>query len=398
MRSRTSDQNDAIRHLTQWRVGALFMEAGTGKTRVAMDIVAASRCGALEWIGPVRTLGAIRNEFDKWGGVQVPVHFTGIESIQQSDRIYSEVMARMQERGDIFVVMDESLKIKNREAKRTRRALEIGKLARYRLILNGTPISRNLLDLWAQMQFLSPDILNMSYAQFKDTFCDYTTIRRRMGCRCMKKEIINGYENIDYLHSLIRHYVYRCDLKLNITQNYTNLPYSLDDGTREEYMAIKEKYLSLETVIMRDSNIFLEMTQKMQHCYCCTEDKFAKVDSLFREIAQEDTVIFCKYVDSRRECERRYPKAKVLSYQKESLGLNLQQYSNTIYFDKTWDYALRLQAGRRTYRTGQEFDCRYWDLTGDVGLESMIDRNIDRKVSMSEYLKAKTIDEIRKEI
>ena len=58
--------------------------------------------------------------------------------------------------------------------------------------------------------------------------------------------------------------------------------------------------------------------------------------------------------------------ARVLSYQKESLGLNLQQYNNTIYFDKIWDYALRVQAGRRTYRTGQEYDCHYWDLTGDV--------------------------------
>lgn len=398
MKSRTSDQNEALAHLAEWRVGALFMEAGTGKTRVAVDIVSASRCSSLEWIGPLRTLDAVREEIWKWGGVPVPAHFTGIESIQQSDRIYTEVLSRIESSSDVFVVMDESLKIKNCEAKRTRRALEIGRMAKYKLILNGTPISRNLLDLWAQMQFLSPDILNMSYAQFKDTFCDYTKIRRRIGSRCMEKEIINGYENIDYLHSLIRHYVYRCDLKLNVTQHYTELPYALDEDSRKEYGRLKEKYLSNELLMMKNNNIFLEMTQKMQHCYCCTEDKFAKLDGLFTQIAQEDTVIFCKYVDSRRECEKRYPKAKVLSYQKEALGLNLQQYRNTVYFDKIWDYALRLQAGRRTYRTGQEFDCRYWDLTGDVGLESMIDRNIAKKVSMSEYLKAKTMEQIRKEI
>ena len=84
--------------------------------------------------------------------------------------------------------------------------------------------------------------------------------------------------------------------------------------------------------------------------------------------------------------------------QKESLGLNLQQYRYTIFFDKVWDYALILQASRRTFRTGQEQDCHYFELTGDVGLERLIDKNISKKVSMSEYLKKVTKDELKKEL
>ena len=84
--------------------------------------------------------------------------------------------------------------------------------------------------------------------------------------------------------------------------------------------------------------------------------------------------------------------------QKESLGLNLQQYDTTIYFDKVWDYALYIQSTRRTFRTGQEKDCHYYELTGDVGLERIIDRNISKKVSMSEYLKKITIEQLRKEL
>ena len=95
------------------------------------------------------------------------------------------------------------------------------------------------------------------------------------------------------------------------------------------------------------------MTQKMQHAYCCTESKFTEVDNIFKNIPQEETIIFCKYIDSREACEKRYPKSKVLSYQKESLGLNLQNYHYTVYFDKIWDLALRVQSGRRTFRTGQ---------------------------------------------
>ena len=103
-------------------------------------------------------------------------------------------------------------------------------------------------------------------------------------------------------------------------------------------------------------------------------------------------------MDSRNECASRYRKAKVLSYQKEALGLNLQHYKYMIFFDKIWDYALRMQATRRTYRTGQESDCVYYDLTGDVGLEYMIDTNIEKKISMTEYFKKKSIKEIKSEL
>ena len=212
------------------------------------------------------------------------------------------------------------------------------------------------------------------------------------------REFITGYENIDYLYSLIEHYVYRCDLKLNVAQLYNVIKYSIGDDELRAYKGIKEKFLDDEMMEYRNNNIFLEMTQKMQHAYCLTKDKFTKLDALFEKIPQSKTIIFCKYVDSRYECESRYSQAKVLSYQKEALGLNLQEYSYTVYFDKIWDYALRMQSSRRTYRTGQEFDCIYYDLTGEIGLENLIDKNIDKKISMTEYFKRKTKEEIRREL
>ena len=140
------------------------------------------------------------------------------------------------------------------------------------------------------------------------------------------------------------------------------------------------------------------MTTLMQHAYCVDTEKFWCVNRLFEEIPQEKTIIFCRYIKSREACEKLYPKAQVLSYQKESLGLNMQDYNHTIYFDKIWDLALRIQSGRRTFRTGQEKDCYYYDLTGNVGLEKMIDRNIAKKVGITEYLKKITIEDLKKEL
>lgn len=402
MKSNLSEhQIEAKSHLSGWMVGALFMEPGTGKTRVAVEIVRHTACDHCFWIGPLRTIrttegiASIKDEVDKWGGMGIPTTYIGIESIQSSDRIWLNLLDQVKQSSNPFVIVDESLKMKNAEAKRTKRLLILGSMVKYKLILNGTPLSRNLLDLWSQMEFLSPRILNMTLNEFKSNFCDYTKITKRLGYKRMVKEYITGYENIDYLYSLIRHYVYECDLNLNITQNYSEVKYIIDDDSKAEYNELKALYLSDETLEFKNNNIFLEMTQKMQYSYCCTPSKIEAVKNILKEIDESKTIIFCKYIKSRELCEQTFKKAKVLSYQKESLGLNLQDYNNTIYFDKIWDYALRIQSGRRTYRTGQEYDCRYWDLTGNVGLERLINENISKKVSMTEYFKGKTKEELK---
>lgn len=378
------------------------MEAGTGKTKVAVDIVNASPCDFVLWIGPLQTIrtGNVTNEVARQGGFNMPCSFVGVESIGGSDRIYLNTVEDLKSYEKPFVVVDESLKIKNAEAKRTKRLLEIGKIVEYKLILNGTPLSRNLLDLWSQMEFLSPLILNMSLAQFKNTFCEWTRVTKSNGWRTYSKEYVTGYENVDYLYSLIRHYVFKADLKLGISQHYRSKAYYIDEDSREEYARIKEIFLEDEMLEWRNNNIFLEMTQKMQHAYCCTGDKIDQVKSILaeEEVDPSKTIIFCKFIKSRELCERLFPECLVLSYQKDSLGLNLQEYNVTIYFDKVWDFALRTQSTRRTFRTGQERDCLYYDLTGDVGLERIIDRNIGKKVTMSEYFKKATKAQLKKDL
>jgi hypothetical protein len=395
-------QTDAKRHLEEWKVGALFMEAGTGKTKVAVDIVNASPCDFVLWFGPLQTIrqGHVPAEVEHQGGFKMPCRYVGVESISASDRIYLETIAELERHACPFVVVDESLKIKNAEAKRTKRLLEIGKRVEYKLILNGTPLSRNLLDLWPQMEFLSPLILNMSLAQFKNTFCEWTRVTKTNGWRSYTKEFITGDENVGYLYSLIRHYVFKADLHLNISQHYRSYNYWVDDESREEYQRIKEKFLDDEMLEWRNNNIFLEMTQKMQHAYCCTESKFEQVRRILvrDDVDPKRTIIFCKFIKSREFCEKLFPDCLVLSYQKDSLGLNLQEYNVTIYFDKVWDYALRTQSTRRTFRTGQERDCVYYDLTGDVGLERLINRNIDKKVSMTEYFKNATKQQLEQDL
>lgn len=391
----TTQQEYAIRQLNKWKVGALFMEPGTGKTRVAVKLANSTPCTDLVWIAPLRTIDNVREEIGKSGGVAMTKHFYGVESLSASDRIYLEVLEKVKTAETPLIVVDESLKIKNADAKRTRRVLEIGKHAQWKLVLNGTPVSRNLLDMWPQMEFLSPKILGMSLAKFKDTFTRYTTITKRIGRRQYTKEYITGMENVDYLHSLIRPYVYQCDLSLQISQEWNEIEYKITSETREVYDEIKTKYLSDEELEWRNNNIFLCMTTEMQMSYALDAAKLEAVGVLMEQLEQSETIIFCRFISSIKECRRRWPKAYVLSLQKSSFGLNLQQYSNMVFFDRVWDYALMLQASRRTFRTGQAKDCRYYELTGNVGLEAMMRENIRRKTTMSEYLKTITKQQLK---
>lgn len=388
------------------KVGALFMKMGTGKTRVAVELVnSVPDVDLVVWVGPLRTIKpfdptikSITEEVNKWGGFTCQnVVYIGVETIQASDRQYLQLYKKMQEAWRCFLIVDESITIKNADAKRTCRLLELGKMVEYKLILNGEPIVKDLLDLYSQMNFLSPKILNMSYAEFKNTYCCYTKITKRFGnsYKSYTKEFITGYENIDHLYSLINDYVFECDLDLNLNRFFTEEYYSIDDDAKEEYYRLKAKYLDNEKLMMMNNNIFLELTMKMQHGYCCTESKFEAVAEWFKKYSEEKTIIFCKYIASADECRKRFPKATVLNYQSGAYSYNLQHLPYMVMFDKTFDWGKVRQGLARNFRTGSTGDYRVLELTGNVGLEDLIKQNNEKKLSTSEYLKTISLKQLK---
>ncbi len=390
-------QNQAFTKLLSNKVGALFMKMGTGKTRVAVELVnSVPELDLVVYVAPLdiicpksESIASIKDEVSKWGGFNAKeVVYIGVETIGMSDRQYLQLYKKISVAWRCFLIVDESIKIKNINAKRTQRLLELSKMVEYKLILNGEPITRDLLDLWSQFQFLDPEILNMSMAEFKNTFCKYTTITKSFPGRYKKytKEFITGYENIDYLYSLIGEYVYECDLELNVQQIYETVNYSLSEAAMETYTKLKEKYLDNEMLLMLNNNIFLEMTQKMQHEYSCTSEKFEQVDKWFETYPADKAIIYCNYIVSANECRERYPKVLVLNYN-SSFGHNLQDRPFTVFFDQTFDWGKVTQGTARNYRTGQENDCRYLRLVANVGLGQLYLKNNSKKIGISEYLK-----------
>lgn len=389
-----NNQELAFEKLSRLKVGALFMEMGTGKTKVALDLISskAHKVDYILWICPFSIKSEIEAERRKWHA-ELMIDVVGCESIGASDKEFLRLF-RAVETHKSFIVVDESLKIKNKDAKRTERILKLGELAEYRLILNGTPLSKNVLDLWTQMQFLSPKILKMSYNEFKNTYCEYY-VRGRL------KGLVKKQYNVEHLISLIQPYIFDSELELGKQKHYFDYPYQMDD--REEYEELKERYLQAPNID------FMTISQSLQAHYCKSEEKAQIIESLINEI-NDRVIVFVKFLKSipngaaaitgdLNEKERaaviedfRQGKMKVLyiTYGCGAFGLNLQFCKNMIFADHTFDYSQQIQAEARIYRLGQENDVNYYNLWCDVGLERLIRGSLEKKTRL--------LDEVKKEI
>lgn len=371
------NQKLAVKKLERLRVGALFMEPGTGKTRAAVELINSSKTDYVLFIVPFQTKKNIKKELIKWR-LKPKYRIEGVESLSNSDRLYLELLDEVKHAKRAFIIVDESLKIKNIHAKRTERVMRLGKLAYYRLILNGTPISKNILDLYPQIEFLSPKILNMRYIEFWDKFVESET--RIDGYS--QYTIVKDSVNIPYLYSLIEPYVFEAKLKLGIDKNEHCIDYIVDDP--QAYWDAKEEMLQ-KIEFMGDVD-FLAMTQKMQHSYSLDTAHIQQCEDLVANLKRK-TIIFVKYLDTKAELTKRFPTCRVITYGKGSLGLNLQEYKNIIFYEKTWDYAQLEQAKRRIYRLGQSENVNYYFLTGNLGLEKMIDNSITKKTTLLNLFK-----------
>lgn len=213
---------------------AYFMEMGTGKTKVWIDVITAlfleSKIDRVivvcpvsvqdNWPDEIDIHSPIENnihvyrpqkhkKYDKWLDTvskdkdKLPWLIVGMESLSQGRA--GSTMFDFSMTGKLYMLVDESSWIKNEDAARTQKCINAGRNAIYRSIGTGTEITKGPLDLYSQFEFLNTHIFGMG---------DYYSFRNRytiMG-GFENKEIV-AYTNLDEMVETMAPFVFQASLK-----------------------------------------------------------------------------------------------------------------------------------------------------------------------------------------
>ena len=217
---------------------ALFMEMGTGKSKVLIDNIAMLYDkGKINSALIVAPKGVYRN----WERQEIPIHMP--EHIKYQIITWSPATTKKQaeENRKLFIhdedlviflmnieafstkkglkiaekfllshstlmAIDESTTIKSPTASRTKTVLKLRMLAKYRRILTGSPVTKSPLDLYTQCFFLDPDYLDFSsYYTFKNRYS--IMVDRNVGSHSFK--LVTGYRRLDELNKKLENFSYR---------------------------------------------------------------------------------------------------------------------------------------------------------------------------------------------
>jgi SNF2 family DNA or RNA helicase len=209
---------------------ALFMEMGTGKSKVAVDNIAilyeAGKVTAALIVAP-------KGVYDNWVRGEIPAHLPdrivrhvmrwspvktqkyenelkdfivdkdqklkifvmNVEAFS-SERGFEAAQAFLYQNPNNMIVVDESTTIKNRKAQRTANLIKLRDLAKYRRILTGSPITKSPMDLFSQCELLKEKCLGFnSYFAYQSRYANVQ--KRTMGHRSFQQ--IVGYRRLDEL-------------------------------------------------------------------------------------------------------------------------------------------------------------------------------------------------------
>jgi SNF2 family DNA or RNA helicase len=428
-------QIPAVEKLSHIKVGALYMEMGTGKTRTALDLIQrrlnSGKVNYILWLCPCSVKSTIQREIQKHvkDGLDL-LRIEGIESLSGSIRLFFDLYQLVQSK-HCFLVVDESNLIKNHRAIRTQRIEQLAGFCQYKLILNGTPISKCEKDLFSQWKILDWRILGYkSFWSFSANHLEYDPEIRGRIVRTL---------NTDYLVRKIAPYTYQVkkDECLELPKKqYQTWYFDLTDEQREEYEIVKDKFLELvydnepSTIyrlftavqhVVSGRKITSRAKDKMQTEPMFTPDDNPRLKAFLGVVERcpdEKIIVWCKYtheihdvclmlrhefgqgstVEFYGEVSRKDRQHAIDQFRQEvrffvanktcaGYGLNLQFCHIMIYYSNDWDWATRSQSEDRVHRIGQDRKVFITDICADRTIDERILQCLSRKERLSDEFK-----------
>ena len=182
-------QQDAVNLIKDKEYFAIFHEQGLGKTKIAIDlifdwlefnkvdsvVIVCDKIFVKNWIdeldfhGNLPPITLTNDKEDNFYKFNTPgfIYICNYELIRSSVDSFEAFFKNRK----IGIILDESTKIKNPNAKISKALHHLAKFTEKRLIMTGTPVANRPYDYWSQIYFLDfGQRLGTNYESFKDDY------------------------------------------------------------------------------------------------------------------------------------------------------------------------------------------------------------------------------------
>ena len=328
-----------------------------------------------------------------------------------------------------LVIADESQRIKSHDAAQSKAMHQLGDKARYKLILSGTPVQNDAIDIWSQYRFLDASIFGRNFYQFRNRYAIMGGFNR--------KQIV-GYKDLDGLIRKEHSIAFRITKEEAIDlpeQTFIKRKVQLGKKEKDLYNQIKRSsYAELSNGDKITATTVLTRLLRLQQLaggFLVTDDSdkpelvnTAKLDALQDIIedyvlgAGKKLVIFARFIpevtaimkmidktfqktgkkqvaiygaikkEDRGPIIKQFqedPDTVIIVGQIDTLGVGvtLTAADTCVYYSKNFNYATYEQSLSRIHRIGQRNTCTYIDLETEGTVDEMIGKALARKEDMA---------------
>jgi SNF2 family DNA or RNA helicase len=438
---------------------AYFMEMGTGKTKVLIDnmsmlydkgkidgaLIIAPKGVIKTWYEqelPTHLVKHIENVTVLWQANITKTQQEKLESLFEIETalhiLVMNVEAFSTEKGVKFaskflnshktlMAIDESTTIKTPTAKRTKSIIDLGKYAKYKRIMTGSPVTKNPLDLYTQCEFLDPYLLDFtSYYAFRNRYAEMKT----MHLRGRSIQVVDEFKNLAELSESLKGFSYRV-LKEDCLdlppKNWIKRHIQLSKEQQKIYKQMKEHALAMLNGKVTSTMTVITQLMRLQQITC---GHFVADDGTTQEIKSNRITELMNVLDETEgkaiiwghwqkdiqnivsEIEKVYGPGSVVSYygltpQEErqdnirqfqhdpkcrfmvgtpstgGYGITLTAANTVIYYSNGYDLEKRLQSEDRAHRIGQKKTVTYIDLICEDTIDEKIVKALRDKINIA---------------
>lgn len=434
-------QKEAFMAIKDLDYSAIFHEQGLGKTKIAIDLllywltkrdmdtvmIVTKKQLVKNWVDEFSVHTHIKpkvlsnNKADNFYVLNSPVKviITNFETLStDKERILLFLKCR-----NVGIIIDESTKLKNPEAKLTQDFFDLAPFFKLRTIMTGTPVANRPYDIWAQVFFLDAgESLGADFNEFKKN----TDLSNDLNVDDEKRMLFQ--DAVSDIYKKIAHFSVRetkksCGIELP-QKEYVTIFAQFAENQFEIYRKVIED-LEIEVKKEGEYNIdddsvalkrLLRLLQiasnprLIDERYVEISGKEEQLERLLQEIQsrEEKCIVWSNYIENIEYFGKKYAEynprkihgsmtieernrsvelfkndetCKVLfaTPQAAKEGLTLTVANHVIFYDRGFNLDDYLQAQDRIHRISQKKKCYVYNIMVEGSIDEWIDRLLEAK-------------------